>query len=73
MDKVFKATRLRPSVTVAVKAKVPGPVGVPEITPADESDRPGGRLLPPAKVHEYEVRPPLALRVLLGYDWPTVP
>jgi len=46
------ATLDRPSVTFTVKANVPGPVGVPEITPPEERDRPGGRLLPPARVHE---------------------
>ena len=42
----------RASVTFMVKANVPGLVGVPEITPPDERDRPGGRLLPPARAHE---------------------
>lgn len=60
------ATLDLPSVTLTVKANVPGPVGVPEIAPPEERDRPGGRLLPPARTHEYGVSPPLALKALLG-------
>jgi hypothetical protein len=52
IERFFEATLERPSVTLTVKANVPGPEGVPEITPADERDRPGGRLLPPPRDHE---------------------
>jgi hypothetical protein len=52
MDRFFEAILERPSVTLMVNAKVPGPDGVPEITPAEDMDKPGGRLLPPARAHE---------------------
>ncbi len=51
------------SVTRTVKFDVPFVVGVPEITPADDSDRPAGRV-PEASDHEYGVVPPVAVRDL---------
>jgi len=52
IDRFFETSLDRPSVTLTVKANVPGLVGIPEITPPEERDRPGGRLLPPARAHE---------------------
>src|ERR1017187_4226937 len=50
------------SVTVAGKEYVPATVGVPVITPAVESVRPDGRLLPDVRDHNYGVTPPVALK-----------
>jgi hypothetical protein len=52
IERVFVEVLDLPSVTLTVKAKVPGPDGVPEIAPPEERDRPGGRLLPPDRDHE---------------------
>jgi hypothetical protein len=56
------------SCTATVNVAVPLAVGVPEITPALESDRPAGRL-PEASNHEYPGVPPVALSVAL-YELP---
>ena len=47
------------SVTCTTKEKLPAAVGVPEITPAVESNNPVGRL-PLVKVHVYGFTPPVA-------------
>src|SRR5471030_2180035 len=52
------------SLAWTVNAKVPGPVGVPERTPAVESVRPPGRV-PIVTVKVYGLLPPLAVMVWL--------
>jgi hypothetical protein len=59
MCKDFEADRFAASVTFAVKSNSPAVVGVPEIAPAPDSVKPGGRL-PPAADHVYGAAPPLA-------------
>jgi hypothetical protein len=58
-------------LTPTVKADVPLPVGVPEITPAPDSVRPAGKL-PDASDHVYPGVPPVALRDVL-YELPSLP
>src|SRR5688572_158691 len=45
------------SVTVAVTVEVPAVVGVPEMAPEEDADRPAGR---PETDHEYGAVPPVA-------------
>ena len=52
------------SVTLAVKLKEPAVVGVPEIVPAAESDRPAGKA-PEVMLQLYGVVPPLAAKVVV--------
>ena len=52
------------SVTLTLKDAVPLAVGVPEITPAVESDNPAGKL-PAAKDHVSGDTPPVAVRIWL--------
>jgi len=55
----FESDRLPESDTFAVKSKDPAVAGVPEIAPAPDIVKPGGRL-PVATDHVYGVVPPLA-------------
>ena len=55
-----RTTLLAESVAVTVKVEVPAAVGVPEITPAVDSDNPAGRL-PVVTAHVYGGTPPVAI------------
>jgi hypothetical protein len=59
------------SVTEMVKEDDPAAVGVPESTPAPESEMPAGSV-PELKVNEYGAVPPVAL-IVAPYGVPTVP
>ena len=50
------------SFTCAVDVKLAAAVGVPEMTPAVESDSPDGRE-PETRLHVYGAMPPLACKV----------
>ena len=67
----FESDRLAASVTFAVKSKGNAVVGVPEIVPAPDIVKPGGRL-PAATDHVYGVVPPVADSVCV-YTVPAVP
>jgi hypothetical protein len=59
------AADFAPSVACAVKVKIPGMEGVPEIVPLDPfSESPGGSA-PPVMAHVYAGAPPVAVRVWL--------
>ena len=58
----FEADALAESVTFAVKSKEPAVVGVPEIAPAPDIVKPGGKL-PEATDQACGVVPPLAASV----------
>ena len=59
MCKDLEADKFAASVTFAVKSYSPAVVGVPEIAPAPDNAKPGGRV-PPAIDQVYGVVPPLA-------------
>lgn len=75
IDNVFDAVLAGEplSVTVTVNEYVPAAVGVPDITPVVPFKlKPVGKL-PEVTAHVYDGLPPVALNVVLGYDWLTVP
>src|SRR5688572_30224790 len=61
------------SVTCAIKFETPATVGVPEITPPELKESPGGR--EPLKITQLSggCCPPVAASVTLGYGVPTSP
>ena len=72
IDSNFVAVRLLLSVTLRVaEFGPPAVVGVPEITPLELSDRPGGNV-PEAMVQVYGAVPPVADSVC-EYAKPTLP
>ena len=70
MDSACVATADAPSVTWAVKLKVPTVVGVPEMMPPRSTLRPGGR--PDATDHVHGSWPPLAVSAT-AYGAATLP
>jgi hypothetical protein len=62
------ASTLVESLTSMVKLNVPGVVGDPERTPADDNVSPGGRVLEVASDHVYGLTPPVAANVWLYVD-----
>jgi hypothetical protein len=71
MLKDWVAVVLAESFTCVVKLLDPAAVGVPEITPPADRERPAGSA-PPLKVHEYPPVPPEAVSDC-EYATPTVP
>jgi hypothetical protein len=65
------AVREKTSLTRTVNVQVPTNVGVPLMTPAEESPSPVGRA-PKARDQEYGTPPPVAVSVA-EYDTPKVP